>query len=375
MTAPEIGVDPWRGLVDDNAIDPYADVPPPPLEERSTTAPKPLAGLDLNRLSADPVEPDWLVRGRLARGWLVLLGAKPGVGKTWLAEDLAVALPTGRPWLGHDVPRPGRVLYVDAENGDDLALERLRQLGATADALGDRLHYTTETVSFPAEPDVDRLRATLDRHKPDLVILDTLASAAPSAERDTESAAAFYSAVWHLIRDRGAALILLVHLRKSLQGASKDDALDAFRGAGHLVGAAHRAWTLEPVALDKPVFLLHDVKARRGRKLPTIRVEVVDEPDSDPLRTTITVEGTVADVESGYDAFMANVLTYLDATATGEGQARDLLLLPDAPARRSANDYLSRACGSGVLHKPKRGIYVRGGHQLPIGPETEESAQ
>lgn len=364
--------DPWRVPPDD---DPYDELPHPADRAAEVTPPaRALPTLDLARLDQPPAEPDWLVCDRIARGWLVLLGAKPGVGKTWLAEDLAVALPTARPWLGHDVPRPARVLYVDAENGDDLALERLRQLGATPAALAGRLAYVTESVSFPAERDVARLRASLDEHRPDLVVIDTLASAAPTAERDTESAAAFYGAVWHMIRDRGAALLLLVHLRKSLQGAQRDDPLDAFRGAGHIVGAAHRAWTLEPVAIDKPAFLLHDVKARRGRKLPTTRIEVTDEPDSDPIRTTVDVIGTVNDVESGYDAYLATVLAYIDATATGEARAGDLLTLPDTPPRRTANDYLSRALGSGVLHKPRRGIYTRASHQLPTDPETETSA-
>ena len=365
-TVDELDAD-WYSPPDEPPPLPYGDEPPREVA-------KPFAGLDLTRLGEPPREPDWIAADRLARGWLVLLGAKPGVGKTWIAEDLAIAVATGRPWLEHDVTC-GRVLVIDAENGDELALERLRQLGGTVDGLGDRLHYVTETVAFPTDDDVARLRATLDQHKPDLVILDTLASAAPSAERDTESAAAFYSAVWHLIRDRGAALVILVHLRKSMQGAGKDDQLDAFRGAGHLVGAAHRAWTLEPVAVDKPVFLLHDVKARRGRKLPTIRVEVADEPDSDPVRTSVKVDGTVAQVESGYDAYMAQVLTFLDHSPLGQASTKDLTLLPDPPPERTAKEYLSRALGSGVLHKPRRGIWARAGVQLPTATDTEVSAQ
>ena len=313
------------------------------------------------------------MRDRIARQWLILLGAKPGVGKTWLAHALAVALTTGRPWLGHEVTRPFRVLDIDAENGDELTLERLRQLGATADEIGGRLHYVTESLALPSQPDVERLRATLREFRPDLVILDTLASVAPSAERDTESAAAFYGAVWHSVRDAGAAMLLLVHLRKSLQGAGRDDPLDAFRGAGHLVGAAHRAWTLEPIAGDKPLFHLHDVKARRGKKLPTVRVEVVDEPDSDPLRTSVELVGTVDEVEDGYDAYLSMVLTFIDATTLGEGRLADLLTLPDSPPERTAKGYIARALASGVLHKPRRGIYARAGHQLPIDPNTEKS--
>jgi hypothetical protein len=332
-----------------------------------------LPALDLARLGAPVPPPRWLVEDLIARGWLVLLGAKPGVGKTWLAESLAVEGPAGGEWLGVDVAEPFRVLYLDAENGEDLALERIHQLGGRPDELAGRLHYVTTSLTLPG-PDVGRVRATVERFKPDLVIVDTLASIAPTAEKDTESAAAFLSAVWHLVRDAGAGMLLLVHLRKSMQGAGRDDPLDAFRGAGHLVGAAHRAWSLEPIAHDKPVFLLHDVKARRGRKRGTLRVQVIDDEDTDVRRTRVEVVGTVVETESGYDSYIADVLTYLDATALGEGSARDLLLLPDTPARRTANDYLTRAVASGVLHKPKRGIYTRGGAQLDTTDETEADA-
>jgi hypothetical protein len=325
----------------------------------SESSESPLPALDLSRLGEPLSPPDWLVEDRIARGWLVLLGAKPGVGKTWVAEDLAVAATTGRTWLGHAIPCRFRVLYLDAENGEDLALERVHRLGGRPDTIGDRLHYVTESVSLPTG-DLERLRATVEAFRPDLVIVDTLASIAPSAERDTESSAAFLAAVWHLVRDRGAAMLLLVHLRKSMQGAGRDDVLDAFRGAGHLVGAAHRAWSLEPIVTDRPVFLMHDVKARRGRKLDTVRVQVIDDED-DPSITRVEVDGIVADVESGYDSFLANVLLYLDATALGEAKSADLMLLPDAPPKRSATDYLTRAVASGVLLKPRRGIYARSG--------------
>jgi hypothetical protein len=326
-------------------------------------AAQPLAGLDLSRLNEPPLPPDWLVRDLIARRWLVLLGARPGVGKSWLQNALAIAITTGQPWLGHEVPATGRVLVIDVENGDELVLERLYQLGATEDDIGDRLLYVTESLTLPDPAGVARLRATIELHKPDLVVIDTLASVAPSAERDTESASTFFEAVWHLVRDHGAALVLLVHLRKSQRGPGREDPLDSFRGAGQLAGVAHRAWLLEPVDGNDPSFLLHDVKPRRGRTQPSIRVELIDEPDTDPLRTRVEAVGTVtvADVR-GYEQYVAKVLAHLATTTLGEARAADLLALPDAPATRTANAHLTRAVRAGVLHKPKRGIYTRGDH-------------
>jgi hypothetical protein len=166
-----------------------------------------------------------------------------------------------------------------------------------------------------------------------------------------------------------------MHLRKSLQGAGKDDSLDSFRGAGHLVGAAHRAWRLEPISNDNPAFLLHDVKARRGTKLPSVRIEVVDDAEGENVRTTVEVVGTVGRVENGYDRFMADVLVFIDATPLREARTKDLQSLPDAPPPRTVNDYLKTGVTSKVLKRPKQGVYRRGGSQLPTSDDQRGDAQ
>ncbi|RKS77584.1 AAA domain-containing protein [Motilibacter peucedani] len=334
----------------------------------------PLPGLDMTRLDGPLPEPRWLVENRIVRQSLTVLGAKPGVGKSWLSMDLAVALAAGRPWVGIDIPQPMRVLYVDAENGDDIALERIQQLGGTSTSLGGRLHYVTASIQLPAASGVARLRATIEWHQPDLVIVDTLASVAPLAEKDTENSSLFLAGVWHLARDHGAAMLLLHHLRKSLQGAPRDDPKDAFRGAGHLIGTASRAWVLDPLHPKEPKFLWHDAKARRGKAQPATRVEVVDYEDDDGnKRTRLETQGTVAGVEGGYDAYLAAVLAYIDARPLREARTVDLLAVEDAPAERTAKDYLNRATASGVLHKPRRGVYRRAEPEALMDPPRSGS--
>ncbi len=330
-------------------------------------AAQPLLGLDLTALDRPLPEPEWLVPDRIVRRTLTLIGAKPGVGKSWLSEDLAIAVCTARPWLGHHIEIPGRVLYIDAENGDDTALERLQQLGATSASLGGRLHYVTTDTSLADATGAARLAATIAAHRPDLVIIDTLASVAPAAEKDTEASSAFLGAVWHHARSAGAAMVLLHHLRKSLQGAPRDDNLDAFRGAGHLTGATHRAWILEPLAPAEPKFILRDVKARRGRRQDAIRVHVVDVTDAEGrTRTELQVQGTVETVETGYDTYLAAVLTYLGHKATKTATTKELLHLPQAGAERTAKDYLARAKATGVLAQPRHGQWISAQPGLPI---------
>jgi len=346
-------------------------------EQQPAPAPAaPLAGLDLGRLARPPEPLRWLVEGRMTESSFTVLGAKPGVGKSWLGEDLAIAVTTGRPWLGHAVPQPRRVLYLDAENGEDLVLRRLRQLGARSEALDGRLLYSVEPLLLSRGPDLARLQATIEHHQPALLVVDTLASHAPAAESDTEHMAGFLADVWTLARRQGCAMLLLHHLRKGLQGSGKDDPLDAFRGSGHLIGAADRAWVLDPLAPGEPRFILRDVKPRQFPCAPPTRVTVVDDEVSPPedRRTRLEVQGVEPVIERGYDTFLAAVLTFIDAHAGRPVRTADLLHLalsmPDEPSKRSCDDWLSRAVAAGVLHKPKRGLWVRA--QAPLEDDHEE---
>lgn len=338
----------------------------------SSPAPTPLAGVDLDLLDQPPPPLAWLVDGRIVERTLTLVGAKPGVGKSWISQDLALALALGRPWLGHAVSKPRRVLYLDAENGEELAVRRLRQLGGRSQQLQDRLVYQADPLVLTASSDLARVRATLQQFQPEMVIVDTLASHAPGAEADTESMATFLTSVWHAARRSGAAMVLLHHLRKSMQSAGKDDPLDAFRGAGHLVGAAHRAWILDPLSPGQPLFLLRDVKAREFAACPPIRVRVVDDEDSpegDP-RTRLDVEGVEPAVENGYDDYLARALAFLDAHHGRPVATGDLVHIAGDLSERTVKSYLSRAEAAGVLHKPRRGLWTRA--QAPLTADSAE---
>lgn len=349
---------------------PWPTDPPPGAFDDDPVA-LPLPGLDLARLDSPLPEPNWLVPGRVVRRSLTILGAKPGVGKSWIVQDLSVALCTPRPWLDMPIGDAARVLYVDAENGDDIALERLQRLGARSATLGGRLHYTTASLTLPVGPGVARLAATIESHRPDLVIIDTLASLAPTAEKDTESSSAFLAAVWHITRDSGAAMILLHHLRKGMQGAPRDDGIDAFRGAGHIAGAVHAAWILDPIAPGEPKFVMRDVKARRGKRGGSLRIHVTD---TGPDETTVEVVGQVEQVESGFDSYLSAVLTYLRNKPTHIAATKELVHLPQAGAERTAKEYLSRAKAVGVLAQPARGQWSAAPEQLATLADSEEAS-
>lgn len=85
--------------------------------------------------------PPQLVRGALYEARLHSITGEPGIGKTLLALYLSVQM-----------MRSGlRVLYLDAENGENLVAARLQDMGA-ADIVDDLFFSTTLLTSVPVSP-------------------------------------------------------------------------------------------------------------------------------------------------------------------------------------------------------------------------------
>jgi hypothetical protein len=116
-----------------------------------------------------------LVLPLLAPGDLVLLGARPGLGKTMMALDLA----------RHAIARGGEAGFFTLEYTEADVVDRLKRLGARPEDLGDRF-----TLDCSDRIDADHVITSL-RDRPDgmIVVVDYLQSldhrrdAAPLAEQ------------------------------------------------------------------------------------------------------------------------------------------------------------------------------------------------
>jgi hypothetical protein len=64
----------------------------------------------------------WLVKGLIPQVGHGLLSGQWGAGKTFTFFDLAAAISTGQPWLGHVVKRQSGVLLIAAEGADEVRL-------------------------------------------------------------------------------------------------------------------------------------------------------------------------------------------------------------------------------------------------------------
>ncbi|OSQ44960.1 ATPase [Marivita geojedonensis] len=162
---------------------------------------------------------------------VTLFGGDGGTGKSLLALQLAVAVATGREWIGKAVPK-GNVIFISAED-DDAELHRrldniLRAEGRTYDDLSglilrslageDALLAVDTQVKLMASELFKELDARAADEVPLLIGIDTLADVYPANENDRAKVRQFIGILRGLALKRQCAVVLLGH--PSLTGIS-----------------------------------------------------------------------------------------------------------------------------------------------------------
>ena len=183
--------------------------------------------VDVDRmLTTDPPPVPWTVEPLLAEGCVTMLAGREGQGKSMLASA-----------IGHGATvaglacRGGRVLYVDAENGEREAHRRVRGLCVKRGML-----TYVEANGFSLSTDVELLAKLVDEHHPAVLVLDSLRSLAPGLdENDSRPVEAALRPVSRLAQDKTIPVLLLHHAGK--QGTE-------YRGSTAIGAAVEIGFTL-----------------------------------------------------------------------------------------------------------------------------------
>ncbi len=167
----------------------------------------------------------------------MLLYGHPGIGKSFLALDMAASVAAGRPWHGHDVVQ-GQVLYVAGEGVGDLGLRvRAWEIGHQIDSLSE-MAYLTETVNLFLS-DRDQLLAKdvyvllhdlgVLQLAPSMIVVDTLARTIGGGdENSAKDMGIVIASADHLRHEFGSTVMLIHH-------SGKDGRTE--RGSTALIGA------------------------------------------------------------------------------------------------------------------------------------------
>ena len=247
---------------------------------------------------ADPLVPTMLTRndGRclLYPGKAHTIVGAPGTGKSWLAlATAAQLLRTGE-----------QVFYIDWEATEHDIIARLRALGVSREQVRGLAYLRLDTSRLGEA--MDWLLDQLAQHRPQLVVLDGLASAMALAgldENNNSHAARWHQQVIVPITDTGAATLTIDHLAKdSLPAAARRSvyARGASAKLADITGAAYLLSTVQAFSREVAgCAWLYVMKDRHGQV--GAQSEVVAHIRFAPVQapTEGTIPGTAAEANAG----------------------------------------------------------------------------
>ena len=209
-------------------------------------------------------------QGYFLAGQFGMLHGDGGLYKSALAAKLACehTNPDGGWLLGRPV-MPGRCVYIDAENDDNVIDDRLRRLGLQAD--NDRLEYHTVDGGLLGRAQqagvlVDLIGELVTPNQATLLVIDGLASAWGLREDEQHVVQSFLDDVNRARREYGCAVLLIHHDQRS--GGD-------YRGFGNLHNSIRLRFHLKPTHErdeDAPTneITLHHKKQSQGPRLPRL---------------------------------------------------------------------------------------------------------
>lgn len=194
------------------------------------TAEGPLRLYSTQELLAMPA-PTYLVEKMIPANGFVGLYGESGIGKTFAALDMALAVATGEDCFGRKV-QEGHVLYVSAEGGRGIgkrAKAWLLYRGITPH--DPDISWLIESLPVYADStDVDVLMRRIEEieRTPSLIVFDTLARCFEGNENQQEDMGRFVAGVDRLRQELGTAVVIVHHTGL---GNQRERGSSAFRGA------------------------------------------------------------------------------------------------------------------------------------------------
>ena len=247
-----------------------------------------------NRSSERP----WFAEGAIEGNPIVVLSGPEKSGKSWIAQELAVATVLGLDWMGKfPIRHPGEVVYADSEYGEH---EMARRIARIARGMGQdprealrrfRHCYATGLTLKEGDPELRALVENCGEHKPALVVLDPFRNSLDGSENDQDVINRAFRCLCHLRDAAECPLVVVHHLNKS----------GSYSGSRSI--ATRADLLLDGSDKEVPTY------STRGRTLRTtidpiakpfsVKIEHTDEHDEDLASTVLTWTGAEGDAGKG----------------------------------------------------------------------------
>lgn len=306
-----------------------------------------ISAAELIELEIPPAE--WLIEGIWKAQAVGFIAGPPKAFKSFLALDLAFAVASGQDFLERFVPgerRARNVMLIQNESAKGALRERVKAASERFRGVPPSLRFITNLpIVLEDQSWVLKIEAELARYRPELLILDPLASLTTGNENQAQD----MGRVIRLLRgwrDRwGCAIATVHHTGKPSERVSSKRSGDKMRGSSALHGAVESALYVE----------------RADDEQPRITVKI-EQKESEPLRPftcefrsesrQLTVIGDVipitdemirdAVVKRPGGATLPQILQDLPSTATEKCVRERLASMRDVRAEKPGGNQFTR---------------------------------
>jgi len=203
----------------------------------------------------------WILEPLIPFEAITILDGLGGSGKSWFAMDLSYSIGQGINFLGkYPVKKPGRVLYITAEEVPQMFLKRVKLITAS---YGDNENFywmSTLHKDFPygsallqkTNLGITRTETAgvieyfISEYKPILVVLDSMVNFYGLNENDSSEAIVFYEMLKAWIKTHNCSFLLLHHQNKESMKTEEG----VFRGSIVFREQARERITYKNIELD-----------------------------------------------------------------------------------------------------------------------------
>lgn len=240
-------------------FDPVPEREPSPFDtqaaiEREQTAADTYPLLSIGDLANRP-PPTFLIDRYVPDVSVGFLYSAPGVGKSFLALDMALSIAHGcGDWQGEKVtttPEKRAVVYIASEGSFDLG-NRVKAWHAAREKRPDAPLYVIEaTIDFMQPEDIDKLLRSVKSANvsPAMVIVDTVSRAMPGADENAQKDMTLFVRACDQVRETFRCAVLGVH-HASKSGDLRGSTV--LRGAGDFViRLEKRTGTIRELEMEK----------------------------------------------------------------------------------------------------------------------------
>lgn len=305
-----------------------------------------------------------VVNGLLREGETMNLIASPKTGKSWLVLDLAIAVATGRPWLGRFPTVAGDVLIIDNELHGETSANRIPKVakarGLGTDEFADKVFIRNLRGGLQDIVSLGPYFRAIEPGRFRLIVLDAFYRFLPAGTDENANAdmASLYNHIDRYAADLGCAFVLIHHSSKGNQ--SGKSVTDVGAGAGSQSRATDAHLVLRPHEEPDVVVLDAAVRSWPPHESACLRWafpvwDVADDLDPKRLKVETPRRRQRADRPSPPEDWTPE--RFVGAFVSGDPALRDEILMAAAKdlSHAKASSMLKLAEARGLVQRVQPG--------------------